>query len=168
MSADEIKQQCQQQREMEQQQSSESNEAEKTDQAVTQPNYAGKVYLTFDDGPSKLTEGVLDVLAKYDIKATFFVLGEKVEQYPKLAQRIVEEGHSIGNHSYNHRYDELYKSSQGFVDQVLKTTKAIYKTTGIVTPLFRAPGGSYSNLDSSFMKALQDAGYLIFDWNVDS
>ena len=165
-SADDIKQQCEQQRKQdEQQQAIENKEAE---EAVIDQKYAGRVYLTFDDGPSKLTAGVLDVLEEHNIKATFFVLGEKVEQYPQLAKRIVEEEHSIGNHSYNHKYDELYKSAQGFVDQVLKTTKAIYKNTGVVTTLFRAPGGTYSNFDSSYMKALQGAGYLVFDWNVDS
>lgn len=131
-------------------------------------HYAGKVYLTFDDGPSQLTATILDMLAEADIKATFFVLGEKVEKLPKLAERVVEEGHSIGNHTYNHRYDELYRSPQNFVDQVLNANKAIYDATGVVTPLFRAPGGSYGNLDASYMKALTDAGYLVFDWNVDS
>lgn len=133
-----------------------------------EPEYAGTVYLTFDDGPSKITPSVLEVLKQAGIKATFFTLGQQVNRYPELAQQIVAEGHSIGNHSYNHRYDELYKSPQTFIDQVLNTTKAIYNATGEFTPLFRAPGGSYSNLDESYMKALTNAGYIVFDWNVDS
>lgn len=132
------------------------------------PEYEGTVYLTFDDGPSKITPSVLEVLQQAGVKATFFTLGQQVNRYPELAQRIVAEGHSIGNHSYNHRYDELYKSPQTFIDQVLNTTKAIYNATGVFAPLFRAPGGSYSNLDESYMKALTNAGYLVFDWNVDS
>lgn len=130
--------------------------------------YAGKVYLTFDDGPSKLTASVLDMLAEHQIKATFFVLGEKVKQYPELAQRIVEEGHSIGNHSYNHRYNELYESPEQFVKQLADTSETIYEVTGVVPYLFRAPGGSFGNMDSSYLKAVEGAGYVVYDWNVDS
>lgn len=133
-----------------------------------QGNYAGKVYLTFDDGPSKLTASVLDMLAEHHIKATFFVLGEKVKQYPELAKRIVEEGHSIGNHSYNHRYNELYESPEQFVNQLVETSETIYEVTGVVPFLFRAPGGSFGNMDRSYLKAVEDAGYMVYDWNVDS
>lgn len=131
-------------------------------------SYAGQVYLTFDDGPSKLTASILDLLAESSIRATFFVLGEKVVQYPELAQRIVKEGHSIGNHSYNHVYQELYQRPDLFVDQVVDTASAIYEATGVVPYLFRAPGGTYGNFDSSYLKAVESAGYAIYDWNVDS
>jgi len=131
-------------------------------------SYAGRVYLTFDDGPSKLTAPILDLLADSNIKATFFVLGEKTAQYPELAQRIVKEGHSIGNHSYNHRYPELYEHPEQFVDQVIDTAETIYETTGKVPYLFRAPGGTHGNFDSSYLKAVEEAGYAVFDWNVDS
>jgi len=147
-------------------------EAAKDDGSSKQPDqnisYAGQVYLTFDDGPSKLTASILDLLAESNIRATFFVLGEKVLQYPELAQRIVKEGHTIGNHSYNHRYQELYQHPDNFVDQVADTANAIYKTTGVVPYLFRAPGGTYGNFDGSYLKAVEAAGYTVYDWNVDS
>jgi len=129
---------------------------------------AGTVYLTFDDGPSPITEQVLDILLERDIKATFFVLGKQVKRYPEIAKRIVEEGHSIGNHSYNHVYDELYSHFSAFSDQVTATTEEIWQTTGQFTSLLRAPGGTYRNFDETYFKAMDEAGYTIFDWNVDS
>ena len=135
---------------------------------VDEEQYAGVAYLTFDDGPGKLTGEVLDILAENDIVATFFVLGQQVEKHPELLERIASEGHSIGNHSYNHVYDELYNDFSNFSDQVLTTSQAIYDVTGIKTPLLRAPGGTYNNVDTSYYDAMSEAGYIMFDWNVDS
>lgn len=126
------------------------------------------VYLTFDDGPSRHTGDVLDLLKREGIRATFFVLGEHVKQQPALAKRIVREGHSIGNHTYNHKYAEIYGSFGEFADQVMKTDELIYKTTGVRTPLLRAPGGTFGNFDQGYFDALAEAGYLVHDWNVDS
>lgn len=129
---------------------------------------AGIVYLTFDDGPSPITEQVLDVLQERDIQATFFVLGQQVKRYPELAKRIVAEGHSIGNHSYNHVYEELYSNFSAFSEQITATTEEIWQTTGQFTPLVRAPGGTYQNFDQTYFQAMEEAGYILFDWNVDS
>lgn len=126
------------------------------------------VYLTFDDGPSRHTERALSILKEEGVKATFFVLGEHVNQHPELAKRIIEEGHSIGNHSLNHKYDRLYGSFAEFADQVMKTDELIYKTTGVRTTLFRAPGGTYGNFDQGYFDAMEAAGYQVHDWNVDS
>lgn len=135
---------------------------------VNEQQYVGVAYLTFDDGPGKYTGQLLDILAENDIPATFFVLGQQVERYPELVQRIADEGHSIGNHSYNHVYDELYSDFTNFSDQVLKTSQAIYDVTGQQTLLLRAPGGTYHNVDTSYYDAMSEAGYMMFDWNVDS
>ncbi|MCA0758645.1 polysaccharide deacetylase [Paenibacillus sp. N4] len=126
------------------------------------------VYLTFDDGPSRNTGEVLDLLKREGIAATFFVLGEHVKQQPALTKRIVREGHSIGNHTYNHKYAEIYGSFGEFADQVMKTDELIFKTTGVRTRLLRAPGGTYGNFDQGYFDALAEAGYLVHDWNVDS
>lgn len=126
------------------------------------------VYLTFDDGPSKNTIQVLDLLKKEGIKATFFVLGEQVERNPEIAKRIVDEGHAIGNHSYNHVYKQLYGSFTEFADQIMKTDDAIFKATKVRTTLVRAPGGTYTNFDQGYFDALAAAGYRVHDWNVDS
>ncbi|MHA7967288.1 polysaccharide deacetylase family protein [Paenibacillus sp. CAU 1782] len=137
-------------------------------QAEDQPLPSKVVYLTFDDGPSKYTPGVLDILKKEDIKATFFVLGEHVERNPEIARAIVEEGHSIGNHTFNHVYKQLYGSFGGFSSQIMKADDAIYEATGIRTNLVRAPGGTYGNFDQSYFDAMKAAGYIVHDWNVDS
>ncbi|PWV97920.1 peptidoglycan/xylan/chitin deacetylase (PgdA/CDA1 family) [Paenibacillus cellulosilyticus] len=130
---------------------------------------AGKtVYLTFDDGPSKLTPQVLDILKKEGIKATFFVLGEHVNEHPDLLKRIVEEGHTVGNHTYDHQYKELYNSFGEFARQIVKTEEALQAAAGIRTKLVRAPGGTYGNFDQSYFDAMTKAGYTMFDWNVDS
>lgn len=126
------------------------------------------VYLTFDDGPSKNTEQVLKILEKENIKATFFVLGEQVLKQPKLSKQIVEAGHFIGNHTFNHKYASVYGSFAEFSNQVMKTDEAIYETVGVKTNLFRAPGGTYRNFDQGYFNAMAAAGYQVHDWNVDS
>ncbi|WP_169086013.1 polysaccharide deacetylase family protein [Paenibacillus sp. PL91] len=126
------------------------------------------LYLTFDDGPSENTEQVLNILKQEGISATFFVLGEHVLKQPKIAKRIVEEGHSIGNHTFNHKYERLYGGFAEFAEQIMKTDEAIYRTTGVRTTLVRAPGGTYSNFDRSYFDAMAAAGYQVHDWNVDS
>ncbi|GFN33313.1 polysaccharide deacetylase [Paenibacillus xylaniclasticus] len=126
------------------------------------------VYLTFDDGPSKLTPQVLDLLKKEGIQATFFVLGEQVKQHPDLLKRIVAEGHTVGNHSYNHEYKELYSGFGQFADQIVRTEQELQAAAGIRTRLVRAPGGTFGNFDQSYFDAMEQAGYTMFDWNVDS
>lgn len=126
------------------------------------------VYLTFDDGPSKLTPAVLDILKEEDVKATFFVLGKQVEAYPEVAERIVSEGHAIGNHSYNHVYKELYSDFGAYWEQLQKTERAISEATGAITRLVRAPGGTYGNFDPFYHYYLEQAGYTVHDWNIDS
>jgi peptidoglycan/xylan/chitin deacetylase (PgdA/CDA1 family) len=126
------------------------------------------LYLTFDDGPSKNTVQVLDILKREGITATFFVLGEQVLKQPELVKRIVKEGHAIGNHTFDHKYKRLYGSFAEFADQVMKTDEAIYRTTGVRTTLVRAPGGTYSNFDQGYFDAMKAAGYQVHDWNVDS
>ncbi|WP_243644036.1 polysaccharide deacetylase family protein [Paenibacillus pinisoli] len=140
-------------------------------QPPAEPAAAAKkkvVYLTIDDGPSKHTPEVLDILKREGIKATFFALGEQVERNPDIAKRIVEEGHAIGNHTYNHKYEKLYGSFAEFAGQVMRTDDAIYAATGVRTTLLRAPGGTYANFDQGYFDALAAAGYRVHDWNVDS
>jgi len=126
------------------------------------------LYLTFDDGPSKNTEQVLDILKREGITATFFLLGEHVLKQPEIVKRIVKEGHAIGNHTFDHKYDRLYGSFAEFADQVMKTDEAIYRTAGVRTTLVRAPGGTYTNFDQGYFEAMKAAGYQVHDWNVDS
>lgn len=133
----------------------------------------GKViYLTFDDGPGPYTDQLLRVLRKYNVKATFFVVNSG---YDEMMKRIVSEGHSIGIHSMSHDYDSIYSSPEAFFEDLQGMQEIIYEKTGVTTWLMRFPGGS-SNTVSSFnkgimsilTKAVEDAGYRYFDWNVDS
>lgn len=126
------------------------------------------VYLTFDDGPSKLTPKVLNLLKKKQIPATFFVLGQQVSGSPEVIRRIVEEGHSIGNHTYNHNYKEVYVNFSAFWSQIKQTEELVRNITGSRPQLVRAPGGTYGHFDATFFKLLDQAGYKVFDWNVDS
>jgi peptidoglycan-N-acetylglucosamine deacetylase len=102
------------------------------------------IYLTFDDGPNPyVTPQLLDLLKTRNAKATFFLVGRSIEAYPELVSRIVENGHSIGNHSYNHeRFHELELKTQ--LDEITSTNNLIEKVTGAKCKLFRAPGGRWS------------------------
>ncbi|WP_054958598.1 polysaccharide deacetylase [Paenibacillus dakarensis] len=126
------------------------------------------VYLTFDDGPSELTEEVLDILKKKDIKATFFVLGAQAKVRPEMIRRIHEEGHVIGNHTYNHDYSKLYERFHEFWDQIKQTEETVRLITGNRPQLVRAPGGTAGKFDETYFRLLQEGGYRVFDWNVDS
>lgn len=131
-----------------------------------------QVYLTFDDGPSDQTEAILDVLKQYNVKATFFVVGKTDERSKELYQRIVDEGHTIGLHSFSHKYSEIYASKEAFQGDLQKISDLIFNATGQRTMLYRFPGGSsnkVSNVDMQLLiQYLNESGYTYFDWNVMS
>ena len=131
-----------------------------------------QVYLTFDDGPSEQTEEILDVLKKYNVKATFFVVGKTDERSKELYRRIVDEGHTIGLHSYSHKYSEIYASKAAFQSDLQKISDLIYQITGQRTMLYRFPGGSsnkVSNVDMQLLiQYLNESGFTYYDWNVMS
>ncbi len=128
------------------------------------------MYLTFDDGPSpENTMVVLDTLKEKKIKATFFLIGENVERNPEVARRIVEEGHAIGIHCYNHDYDKLYESVDSYLADFEKAKTVIYEITGVETRLFRFPGGSINAYNAGVRQDVIDRmtqeGYIYYDWN---
>lgn len=99
------------------------------------------IALTFDDGPSKYTDSILELLKKYDARATFFVIGNKVELYKETIQKMIRYGNEIGNHSYNHKW--LTKvSDDELVSQINTTQNIIQETTGVTPKLFRPTYGS--------------------------
>ncbi|SDF97582.1 Peptidoglycan/xylan/chitin deacetylase, PgdA/CDA1 family [Fontibacillus panacisegetis] len=126
------------------------------------------VYLTFDDGPSKLTDQVLDILKKENAAATFFVLGEHAKHSPEVIYRIVDAGHAIGNHSFDHKYDDLYSSFTHFWGQIKATEEVLKEIIGVRPELVRAPGGTYGHFDETYFNLLEQGGYKVFDWDVDS
>ena len=129
----------------------------------------GVIYLTFDDGPSEHTERLLDILDKYNVKATFFVVGRN---NLALTKEMVERGHSVGNHSLTHRYEKLYASKDAFFNELYAAQDRIEAACGIRTRLVRFPGGSSNGMSQTSMReltrALVNSGYAYFDWNVDS
>ena len=128
----------------------------------------GKVaYLTFDDGPDdKNTPMILDILKNYGIHATFYVCGNMVEAYPQVLKRIYEEGHAIGNHSYNHRYKELYPSTDNFLKQISDTDEIIKSVIGVRPLIIRTPGGRAGMWTPNYEPLMTACGYVEHDWNV--
>ncbi|MCR5667024.1 MAG: polysaccharide deacetylase [Eubacterium sp.] len=131
-----------------------------------------KVYLTFDDGPSDNTAAILDVLAEYNVKATFFVNGKKDSESKKLYKRIVNEGHTLGMHSYSHKYSEIYNSLDDFKADFTKLRDYLEDVTGVTPVYYRFPGGSSNQVSNAsmttFISYLNDEGVTYFDWNVSS
>ncbi len=133
------------------------------------PDYR-KVYLTFDDGPSSNTEAILEILDRYGVKATFFVVGKTDEHSQEMYRRIIEAGHTLGMHSYSHRYGEIYASTEAFTEDLEKIRGYLYEMTGQTSCFYRFPGGSSNALSSTDVQELIDVlderGILYFDWNV--
>lgn len=131
-----------------------------------------KIYLTFDDGPSSNTDEILDILKAYDVKATFFVVGKTDEASRKAYRRIVEEGHTLGMHSYSHSYADIYASEEDFQTDMKKLQEYLYELTGVWPRFYRFPGGSSNTVSNIDMQKLADwltdQGVTYFDWNVAS
>mgnify|MGYP002770927870 FL=1 len=131
-------------------------------------------YLTFDDGPSKNTDIILDTLAKYNVKATFFTVVHEGEENAARYKRIVAEGHTIGLHSGSHNYSKLYASLDAFKKDVQQISDYVYKVTGVRSRYYRFPGGSSNQLSvrkvdiQECIKYLTDSGYIYYDWNAEN
>jgi len=131
-----------------------------------------RVYLTFDDGPSDRTEQILDILDEYQVKATFFVVGRTEDKYKELYKRIVEEGHTLGMHSYSHRYSTIYGSPEAFLEDLNRLQQLILEETGQESTVFRFPGGSSNTVSrtdiQTFIQMLSEEGITYYDWNVSA
>lgn len=127
-----------------------------------------RVYLTFDDGPSDYTGEILDILAANDIKASFFVIG-KEEEYYDAYKRIVEEGHTIGLHSFSHVYQDFYESEESFAAELTELNDLLYDVTGTRSTIFRFPGGSSNTVAplpiQTYIAYLNEQGIRYYDWN---
>lgn len=129
-------------------------------------------YLTFDDGPSKNTKQILDVLKQYNIKATFFVLGSQVQIFPETTNRIYNEGHYIANHGYSHKYSYIYQSPEQVLNEFNQCNQIVANTINVSeynSHLFRFPGGSvggkYAELKKQAITLLEQNEILYIDWN---
>lgn len=131
-----------------------------------------KVYLTFDDGPSKYTPEILKILEQYEVKATFFVVGKESDSAKEYIKDIVAQGHALGMHSYSHKYGEIYSSVESFAADFDKQQQYLYKLTGKACMIYRFPGGSSNEVSSTpmneFASYLDGRGVTFYDWNVVS
>ena len=145
---------------------------------VTVGNFHKKtIYLTFDDGPSMyLTSKVLDVLKEKNVRATFFVIGPKIDALRHIVKRTNDEGHVIGLHSYSHNYEKIYKNDDAFWDDIDLIKQKVFEITGKQSKILRFPGGSSNSISRHYNKKImsrltEDAynhGFVYFDWNVSS
>lgn len=124
------------------------------------------VYLTLDDGPSPNTPQILRILKDEGVHATFFVIGTQIQKYPDYLKQEYAEGNAIGNHTYSHKYEEIYQSPQSFLANLKKNEDLIYNLVGIRPPIIRTPGGTQGHFSVSYYNAVDAAGYLVYDWNV--
>ena len=135
-------------------------------------NQKKRVYLTFDDGPSSNTEAILDVLKEYDVKASFFVVGKEDDASMEMYQRIVEEGHTLGMHSFSHQYSNIYQSVDSFAQDLEKLQRLLKLATGEEVKLYRFPGGSSNKVSNigmeEFIRYLKKRDIVYYDWNVSS
>ncbi len=134
----------------------------------------GKAYLTFDDGPSSNTVKILDILDRYGVKATFFVIYHKNQEDTYRA--IVERGHTLALHSYSHDYEDIYSSRTAFFNDLDKLSDYVSGLTGVTPLITRFPGGSSNTISKRYCagimteltQAVESRGYSYFDWNIDS
>ena len=152
-----------------------AEDAERAAREKASEGKGGVVYLTFDDGPCGYTDDVLEILDKYNVKATFFLTA----QHPKLLSYITDiynAGHSIGLHSYSHEYYLCYASEEAFYEETEKMSDVIEEYAGIRPVIMRFPGGSSNAVSAKYCKGIMTAitkgveerGYTYFDWNVGS
>ena len=131
-----------------------------------------RAFLTFDDGPSSVTNTILDVLKQENVKATFFVLGSRVEAKPDVVKRIYDEGHYIANHGYSHVYENIYASPQAVLDEYNRCNDVVRNAIGVPeynSHLFRFPGGltggKYADIKSQANELLKQNNIVHVDWN---
>lgn len=152
-----------------------ATEATRKVRVVAPTPVEGAVYLTFDDGPSEHTARLLDVLKKYDVKATFFVIGRDMDE---LIKREYDEGHSIGLHTFSHNYAYIYRNQNVFFEDLTAIQNKVRDITGHTSMLMRFPGGSSNTVSalydggtrimSRLVTEVEARGFRYFDWNISS
>lgn len=138
------------------------------------PEDAKILYMTFDDGPSKYTDDILDILDQYGAKATFFVMYQP--DYSHMYKEIVDRGHAIALHTYSHDYASIYSSDAAYFRDLQKISDYVYNQTGVRTNLIRFPGGGSNTISRSYnygimsrlTREVENRGYVYFDWNASN
>lgn len=128
--------------------------------------------LTFDDGPSANTDKILEILDRYGIKATFFVVGRTGAADQERMRRVVEAGHTIAMHSWSHDYSKVYASVEDFLDEYDRLYQWIYEVTGVYPAIFRFPGGSINGHNrgvyQEIIAEMTRRGFVYYDWNASA
>lgn len=125
-------------------------------------------YITIDDGPSKYTNQILDILKENDVKATFFMIDGNMRRYKEEVKRVIEEGNSLGFHSVSHDIHKLYETPEATLDEFETCNETLYELSGKTSKLIRLPYGSKPYMPEDSYEKLVDSGYLIWDWNLDT
>lgn len=123
------------------------------------------IALTFDDGPAGETERILDVLKAQNVKAAFFTIGKNANTYPTLVKRWYDDGHLIGNHSYNHGFNFDWQSAKTMAAEIEQTNRTVKDIIGIQPKLFRPP---YGVTNPNLARAVKLIGMYSIGWNVRS
>ena len=128
--------------------------------------------LTFDDGPSANTDRVLEILDRYGVKATFFVVGRTGTEDQERMRRIVAAGHTLAMHSWSHNYSKVYASVESFLEDFSQLYQWIHEVTGVYPTVFRFPGGSINNYNrgvyQEIIAEMTRRGFVYFDWNASA
>lgn len=139
--------------------------AEETIEETTPtPEYAGTIALTFDDGPGKYTERLLNILKEHGVKATFFIVGNRASYQKDILKRMADEGHEVGNHSYHHP-SLVEIEYQEAIDQISITKDIIESATGKENKLVRAP---YGALNADVKEMARELNVSLIHWSLDS
>lgn len=134
------------------------------------------IYLTFDDGPSYLTESILNILKAENVPATFFVTANKIDEYQNIIRREYEENHTVAVHSATHVYSYIYSSDQNYFNDLTEIRNKVFKIIGIKPRIIRLPGGSSNTISKKYSPGiitritnnLNSNNFYYYDWNIDS
>ena len=124
-----------------------------------------EIALTFDDGPTEFTPKFLDLLKENNIKATFFCIGKQIEKYPETFQRIIAEGHTIGNHTFSHSKNTGFLSASKMIEEIEQCDEVMLNIGNIKTDLYRPPFGV---TNPNIAKAIKKTNKKSIGWNVRS
>ncbi len=158
--------------ELEKQLKEKEEELKREKQAVADDPDRPNVYLTFDDGPSENTDSILNTLAEANVRATFFCIARTGQENRDRYNRIVQEGHTLGMHSYSHVYKTIYAGLDAFVADVTGISDFLYEATGIRPRYYRFPGGSSNKVSEVPMRKciqyVNEQKLTYFDWNAQN
>ncbi|MBT2696672.1 polysaccharide deacetylase [Bacillus sp. ISL-40] len=134
----------------------------------TQPGSKKTVYLTFDDGPAAFSGDIIALLEKYHYKATFFMIDGNIRRYPDAAKLMVQSGETVGLHGVSHDQKLFYASANSVIAELTQNRNTLKEITDVDSYIMRTPYGSVPDMTAEYRKAVNDNGYSMWDWNIDS